>query len=196
MQKTRANQNKEIAVLQIGSDSVEVATERESKVLTSKIGIQTVLEELSNIKPGINACRQPISSFFKSEASSFDKCKEFIRENLSKSNRLTSLNKIKLNDSYKVFTTGSTWNYFYPTKKEEVTIEELNQTGNEYCSLTIDEILKKGIKKKNAYNLCYSLSFKTVLAEFLEIKTMQILQKEVYLKNLASSQTLFPEFCK
>lgn len=196
LQKTKANQNKEIAVLQIGSDSVEVATERESKVLTSKIGIQTVLEELSNIKPGINACRQPISSFFKSEASSFDKCKEFIRENLSKSNRLTSLNKIKLNDSYKVFTTGSTWNYFYPTKKEEVTIEELNQTGNEYCSLTIDEILKKGIKKKNAYNLCYSLSFKTVLAEFLEIKTMQILQKEVYLKNLASSQTLFPEFCK
>jgi hypothetical protein len=196
LQKAKEKQNKEIALLQIGSDSVEIATEREAKVLSGKIGIQVILEELSNVKPGINACRQPISAFFKSESSSFDKCKEFIRENLSQSNRLTSLSKLKLNDSYKVYTTGSTWNYFYPTKKEEVTIEELNQTGKEFCSLTIDDILKKGIKKKNAYNLCYSLSFKTVLAEFLEIKTMQIIQKEVYLKNLATSQTLFPEFCK
>jgi peroxiredoxin family protein len=108
---------------------------------------------------------------------------------------IIALVAVKFGDDYKVFTTGSTWNYFYPNK-EDVTMDELNQTGKEFCSLTIDDILKKGIKKKNAYNLCYSLSFKTVLAEFLEIKTMQIIQKEVYLKNLATSQTLFPEFCK
>ncbi len=194
--KDLKKQNKEIALLQIGSDSIEVATQKEPKVLTSKIGIQLVLDELSNIKPGINACRQPISAFFKSEASSFDRCKEFIRENLSQSNRLTSITKLKLNDSYQVFTTGSTWNYFYPTKKEEVTIEDLNKTGKDFCALTINDILKKGIKKKNAYNLCYSLAFKTVIAEILEIKSMQILQKEIYIKNLATSQTLFPEFCK
>ncbi len=188
-------QDKEIAVLQIGSDSLEVLTERDAKVATSKIGIQLILEELSNIKPGINACRQPISSFFKSEASSFEKCKEFISENLSKQNRLAPITKLKLDDSYKVFTTGATWNYFYPNKNE-VTMDELNQTGREFCSLTIDQILKKGIKKKYAYNLCYSLSFKAVVAEALAIKKMQILQKEIYLKNLSTSPTLFPEFCK
>jgi hypothetical protein len=188
-------QNKEIAVLQIGSDSIEVATEKEAKVASSKIGIQLILEELSNIKPGINACRQPISSFFKSEASSFEKCKEFISENLSKQNRLAPITKLKLDDSYKVFTTGATWNYFYPNK-EEVTMDELNQTGKEFCSLTINEILKKGIKKKNAYNLCYSLAFKAVIADALGIKKMQILPKEIYLKNLSTSSTFFPEFCK
>jgi hypothetical protein len=188
-------ENKEIALLQIGSDSVEVTTEREAKILTSKIGIQSMLEELSNIKPGINACRQPISSFFKSEASSYEKCKAFILENLNKSNRLSPITKLKLGDDYKVFTTGSTWNYFYPNK-EDITMDELNQTGKEFCSLTIDQILKKGIKKKNAYNLCYSLAFKAAIAESLEIKKIKILQKEIYLKTLATSWTLFPEFCQ
>jgi len=185
---------KEIVLLQIGSESVDI-TFSSLKQLSSKIGIQLILEEVANMKPGINTCRQPISSFFKSESSSFDRCKSFILENLKKSQRLSLLTKTKLDDGYKVFTTGSTWNYYYPNK-EEVSVDELNQTGNEFCSLTIDEIMKKGIKKRHAYNLCYSLSYKAVLAEALGIQRLQILQKDVLAKNLAGSSILFPDTCR
>lgn len=184
------------AILQIGPASVEVGidSEKEGKVSSSKIGIHSLIEEISQIKPGINSCRQPISSFFKSEASSFDKCKSFILENMNKSNRLSSITKIKLGD-YEVYSTGAMWNNYYPTK-EELSVQELNEIGKEFCSLTIDEIQKKGIKKRNAYNLCYALSYTATLVESLDIKKLKILPKDAYIKNFATSSTLFPEFCK
>ena len=160
----RKNPAKEIAILQIGTESVEVifsGSGKNTKPASSKIGINLILEEVANIKPGINSCRQPISSFFKSEASSFEGCKSFILENLNKAKRLDPITKIKLDTNYDVYTTGSTWNYYYPNREEELTLEELNRTGKEFCSLTIDQILKKGIKKKNAYNLCYSRIFES-----------------------------------
>ncbi|HMW05655.1 MAG TPA: hypothetical protein PK079_14630 [Leptospiraceae bacterium] len=185
------------ALLQIGTDTIEVITEsnRESKVPSAKVGYQTFLEEISTIKPGINACRQPISSFFKSESSSFDRCKQFLLENMSKPNKISSIGKTKLNQYEEVFATGALFNYYYPNKND-LTLDELNSIGREYCSLTIDEIQKKGIKKKNAYNLCYAVSYTSTLIEYFEIKKLKILPKEIYLKKLATSQTLFPEFCK
>lgn len=187
-------QDQDFALVQIGSESVDIAFSNQ-KHLSSKIGIQLMVEELANLKPGINTCRQPISSFFKSESSSFDKCKSFILENFKKNQRLSNLTKIKLDESYKVFTTGSTWNYYYPNK-EELSIYNLNQTGYEFCSLTIDEILKKGIKKRHAYNLCFTLSYKAVIAEALGIEKIHILPKDILAQSLASSSTLFSDSCQ
>lgn len=198
LEEEKRTTNKESAILQIETDTVDIAfsgSGKNTKPISSKIGINLFLEEISQIKPGINACRQPISSFFKSEASSFEGCKKFLLENLNKSKRLLPFAKIKLDDTYEVYSVGSSWNYFYPNK-ENISIEELNKTGNEFCSLTIDEILKKGIKKKNAYNLCYALSYKAVLAESLGLKNFRILKKDIYLKNFSASPSFFPGICK
>lgn len=190
-----------LALLQIGPESLDLLysvnpqAEKDSPIFSDKIGIRTLNDSISNIKPDYYACKQPLSNFFKTTLNSFENCKSFLFETLSKSAKFQSLLKSKPDlENAVVYSTGSTWNEIFPGKKI-IKLVEIEKKGLKYCKLSIPEILKEGISKQHAIDLCYTISYKAVLMETLGILKVRPVSNTEYWKEITSQPQFFSS-CK
>jgi hypothetical protein len=175
-------------------ESVSIAyteNNKDEKFITTKSGIETFRKELVEKKEEYKSCRQPISAFFKSASSSFQNCKDTLMKSIKESAGFKPLFQVKLNSTKKTIATSQSLEYYLP-KFKEINSEDLIKLGNKYCKLTIGEILDLGIKKKDSANLCYSISFHSVILDLLEIQKVKIQKRELIVKEMSVSKIFFP----
>lgn len=176
-----------LPVINFSSESISILPSTgidssKSKPISFKYGIENFLKEFTKEKEEFKACRQPISSFFKSDTSSFKNCKENMKKLFPKNFKDIE----KTNLLSEVLVTSYDFEYYLP-KEYKMDLIKLNSIGEKYCKLTLDEILNLGIRKKEAYNLCYAISFHSSILETLNINKFLIEKRESYFKEISAS---------
>lgn len=177
-----------IPFINFSSESISVLSNYSGVDLTKvkpinyKYGIENFLKEFAKDKEEFRACRQPISSFFKTDTSSFLNCKENIKKLFPK--LFKDIERTYIIDEALI--TSYDFEYYLP-KESKMNLAKLNKIGEKYCKMTLNEILNLGIRKKEAYNLCYAISFHASILEALNITKIRIEKRESYFKEISAS---------
>jgi hypothetical protein len=193
--KSQAKEELALILFQPESTQIIYDFENTQKKQSIPFGYYTLYKTINEDKDLSKACRQPISPFFTSNSSSHVFCKYAILRSLQKKVNQENLFQFPTNKNLNTYAISSTWRDYLP-KQTSLNIREMNEISQKMCKLTIDEILELGIKKKEAQQLCFTLSFKTVFLELMNSYTFKIYPKENYFSDLAISKEIFPLDCK
>ena len=193
----KSQSKNELALLLFQPESTQIIYDFENtqKKHSIPFGYYTFYKTINEDKELSKACRQPISPFFTSNSSSHVFCKFAIIRSLQKKVNKEILFQFPTNKNLSTYAISSTWKDYLP-QQTSMTIKEMNEISQKMCKLTIDEILELGIKKKEAQQLCFNLSYKTVFLELMNSYTFKIYPKENYFSDLAISKEIFPLDCK
>lgn len=177
----------DVAYANFSSESISFVSSTEKdltklKPILYKFGIESFLKEFSKDKESFKSCRQPISGFFKLDQSSFLNCKDSITKLFPK--YFKDIETLRIGNE--AVLTSYDFEYYLP-KENRLNIGTLFKIGQKYCKLTIDEILNLGIRKKEAYNLCYAISFHAAILDAMNINKIFIEKRESYFKEISSS---------